>query len=89
MDDFKEFLDRSSIGGLNFISSTKNFVRLFWILIVIASFTFSFIEVYNMFQDWKQHPIKTTTGMFTMRKTFKNNFKLDSSVTIRIKGKDQ
>ena len=71
MDDFKEFLDSSTIGGLNFISSTKNFVRIFWILVVIASFTFSFIEIYNMFQDWQQNPIKTTTEMFPMRKNFK------------------
>ena len=61
MDVFKEFLESSTIGGLNFISSTKNFVRLFWICVVAASFAISFYEIHALFQDWNKNPIKSTT----------------------------
>ena len=59
MDEFKEFLEVSTIGGLNFIFSTKKFIRFFWISVVSASFAYSFFEIYNMFHDWQQNPIKT------------------------------
>ena len=61
MDDFKTFLESSSIGGLNFISSTRKFVRVFWILVVLTSFTISFIEIYNLFYNWKLNPVTTTS----------------------------
>ena len=61
MDVFKEFLESSTIGGLNFISTTKNFVRLFWICVVTATFAISFYEIYALFQDWNKNPIKSTT----------------------------
>ena len=61
MDVVKEFLESSSIGGLNFISSTKNLARLFWICVVTAAFTISFMEIHTLFQDWKKNPIKSTT----------------------------
>ena len=71
MEDFKEFLERSTIGGLHFISRTKKFVRLFWILVVIISFTISFVEIYNLFQNWKINPIKTTTETVSLREDLK------------------
>ena len=61
MDEFKEFLETSTIGGLIYISTTKQIARLFWILVVLTTFTTSFVEIWNLFQDWEKNPIKTTT----------------------------
>ena len=61
MDDFKAFLESSSIGGINFISTTRKFARIFWILVVLMSFTVSFIEVSNLFYNWQTNPVTTTT----------------------------
>ena len=61
MDDFKIFLETSSIGGLNFIATTRRFVRVFWILVVFLSFLLSFIEINNLFYNWSQNPITTTS----------------------------
>ena len=61
MDDFKIFLEASSIGGLNFIATTRKFGRIFWILVVFISFTLSFIEIRNLFYNWSKNPITTTS----------------------------
>ena len=61
MDDFKAFLETSTIGGLNYISTTRTYVRYFWILVVVTSFTISFIEIWNLFHDWSLNPIRTTS----------------------------
>ena len=74
MEDFKEFLDRSTIGGLNFISSTKNFAKIFWIIVVLTSFIVSFIEIHNLFQNWELNPIITTIETFPIREEIKNKF---------------
>ena len=61
MDEFKTFLETSTIGGLNYISTTRTYARYFWILVVVTSFTISFIEIWNLFQDWSLNPIRTTS----------------------------
>ena len=61
MDEFKEFLGTSTIGGLSYISTTKRVSKLFWILVVFLSFATSFVEIWNLFQDWEKNPIKTTS----------------------------
>ena len=61
MDEFKEFFETSTIGGLTYIVNTRLTAKLFWIVIVLSSFTASFIEIWNLFQDWEKNPIKTTT----------------------------
>ena len=61
MDDFKTFLETSSIGGLNFISRTRRFGRVFWILVVLMSLIISFIEISNLFYNWHKNPIITTS----------------------------
>ena len=68
MDEFKEFLETSTIGGLNYISTTKRIARLFWITVVVRSFTISFVEIWNLFQDWEKNPIKTTTETWPISK---------------------
>ena len=61
MDQFKEFLESSTIGGLSYISTTRRTSKIFWIIVVLTTFTISFVEIWNLFQDWEKNPIKTTT----------------------------
>ena len=61
MDEFKEFLGTSTIAGLSYISTSKRTAKLFWILVVFSTFTASFVEIWNLFQDWEKNPIKTTS----------------------------
>ena len=60
MEHVKEFLDNSTIHGLSFISSTRRFSRLFWILIVIGGFSGAGYIIYTSFYNWGQSPITTT-----------------------------
>lgn len=60
MEIFKEFLESTTIHGLSYIASTKRFLRLFWILIVITGFSTAGFLIYESFQSWKESPITTT-----------------------------
>ena len=60
MDHVKEFLDNSTIHGLSFISSTRRWSRLFWILVVIGGFSGAGYMIYTSFHNWGQSPISTT-----------------------------
>ena len=57
---FKQFLESSTIHGLGYISSTKRYARLFWILVVISGFTFAGYLIYQSFQSWYDSPVRTT-----------------------------
>ena len=59
-DGTKEFLDSSTIHGLALVSSTRRWRRLFWILVVIAGFSFAGFMIYNLFYSWGKSPITTT-----------------------------
>ena len=54
------FLDSSSIHGLNYISTTRKSVKLFWILVVFTGFTGAAILVHQSFQSWEESPVSTT-----------------------------
>ena len=61
MGHFKDFLDSSSINGLNQISASRHkCVRLFWIIVVISGFTGAAILIHFSFKSWEESPIKTT-----------------------------
>ena len=60
METLRIFLESSTIHGLSYIATTKRFVRLLWILIVIAGFTGAGVIIYNAFQDWADSPVTTT-----------------------------
>ena len=60
MDMFRDFLESSSIHGLNYISTTGKFSRLFWTLIVVTSFIGASTLIFQSFKDWNDSPIKTT-----------------------------
>ena len=60
MEHLKTFLESSTIHGLQYISTGKKYIRIFWILVVIAGFFGSGVLIYNSFQSWEQSPVKTT-----------------------------
>ena len=61
MENIRHFLESSTIHGLNYISRTTKYVRLFWILVVIAGFTGAAFLIQTSFQNWSDSPITTTT----------------------------
>ena len=60
MDGFKAFLETTSIHGLGYISTTRKWSRLFWILVVIAGFTGAVFLIYESFHSWTKNPVITT-----------------------------
>ena len=59
MKSFKEFLDSSTIHGLQYISTTRNIVRLFWIFVVLTCLTTSFWLINQSFKSWAETPVIT------------------------------
>ena len=66
MDGERTFLESSTIHGLNFISTTRRYVRVFWILVVLAGFTTAAYLINTSFQAWADSPIKTTVETLPM-----------------------
>ena len=64
MTEFESFLESSSISGLNHISTTRRYGRLFWVFIVLTGFTVSGFLIYESFQAWEESPVKTTIETF-------------------------
>ena len=60
MEGMKEFLESSTIHGLVYISTTRRFVRLLWLWIVIAGFLGAGILISRSFAGWAESPISTT-----------------------------
>ena len=58
--DIKEFLESSTIHGLNYIATTRKVVKLFWILIVITGFSGAGIIIHQSFEAWNDSPVMTT-----------------------------
>ena len=54
------FLEASTIHGLNYISTTKKYARLFWIIVVVAGFGTAGYMIKTSFVDWAANPIRTT-----------------------------
>ena len=59
MDNFKIFLDSSTIHGLSYISNTKRYPRFFWMLTVASGFSFAFYLIFESFSSWTDTPVKT------------------------------
>ena len=64
MHDFKQFLASSTIHGLQYIEHSRNFVRVFWILVVFAGFFGAGMLIRESFSNWDQRPIITLTETF-------------------------
>ena len=60
MEGLREFLQSSTIHGLAYIGSDRTQVRIFWLGVVIAGFTGSFILINQSFSSWAESPITTT-----------------------------
>ena len=60
MESIRTFLESSTIHGLTYISTTRNYVRLFWVLVVVSGFTGAGVIIYQSFQSWEESPVKTT-----------------------------
>ena len=60
MERIKTFLESSTIHGLNYISTTRKYARLFWMLVVLTGFTSAGYLIFVSFQSWAVSPIKTT-----------------------------
>ena len=67
MESFKQFLETASINGLNHISSTRKWTRLFWITLVTLGFVASTYLIWESFQTWTENPIRTTTRTVPMQ----------------------
>ena len=60
MEGVRTFLESSTIHGLTYISTTRKYARLFWILVVIAGFVGASLLIKESFDSWSESPIKTT-----------------------------
>ena len=73
MEHIKTFLESSTIHGLYYISSTRRWSRLFWILTVIGGFSGAGYLINLSFDNWDQSPITTTIETLPISKiTFPN-----------------
>ena len=52
-------MESSTIHGLQYISTTKNIVRLLWIFVVLTCLTTSFLLINQSFKSWAESPIIT------------------------------
>ena len=60
MEGLKNYLESSTVHGLAYIGQTRNFAKVFWILIVITGFTVAGILIHQSFDNWQESPVKTT-----------------------------
>ena len=60
MEEVTTFLESSTIHGLTYISTTRKYVRLFWLLVVVTGFSGAGYLIRESFVSWSESPIKTT-----------------------------
>ena len=60
MEEIRTFLESSTIHGLTYISTTKKYTRLFWILIISTGFLVAFLLIKESFDSWSERPFSTT-----------------------------
>ena len=56
----KTFLASSTIHGLSYISSSRRYSRLFWIMVVITGFGVATFLISKSFRGWKESPVSTS-----------------------------
>ena len=64
MEGVRLFLESSTIHGLSYISISRKYVRLFWILVVITGFVGACLLIKESFDSWSASPVKTTVETF-------------------------
>ena len=73
MKEIRSFFELSTIHGLYYISTSRKWARLFWVLVVIAGFTSAGYLIQSSFYNWQQSPISTTIETLPISKiTFPN-----------------
>ena len=56
-----EFLENSTIHGLNYIATAKSSTaRLFWLIVVFCGFFFAAVMIRTSFTGWRSSPVSTT-----------------------------
>ena len=60
MEGVRIFLESSTIHGLTYISTTRKYIRLFWILVVIGGFLGASLLIKESFDSWSESPVKIT-----------------------------
>ena len=60
MEGVRTFLESSTIHGLTYISTTRKYARILWILIVLAGFIGASLLIKESFVSWSESPIQTT-----------------------------
>ena len=60
MEGINTFLETSTIHGLTYISTTRKYARLFWIIVVVTGFVGASLLIKESFDSWSESPIKTT-----------------------------
>ena len=58
MEEIRTFLEASTIHGVSYISTTRKFARLFWILVVLTGFSGAGLLIKEAFDNWTENPIK-------------------------------
>ena len=69
MENVKNFLESSTIHGLAYVATGRNYVRILWISIVLAGFTGAGVLNYQSFQDWNESPVKTSIETLPITET--------------------
>ena len=60
MEGVSTFFASSTIHGLSYIASSRKYVKLFWILVVVTGVTGALFLIKESFDYWSESPIKTT-----------------------------
>ena len=60
MEGVSIFLETSTIHGLTYISTTRKYARVFWILVVMTGFVGACLLIKESFDSWSESPVKTT-----------------------------
>ena len=60
MEGVRTFLESSTIHGLTYISTTRKYARILWIIIVLAGFIGASLIIKESLVSWSESPIKTT-----------------------------
>ena len=60
MEEARHFLETSTIHGLQYISSSKRFARVFWTFVVLSGFIAATGIISESFSNWNNQPIITT-----------------------------
>ena len=68
MEEARNFIEVSTIHGLQHISSSKRFARVFWTFVVVSGFIAASVLISFSFSNWEEQPIITTIETLPLAK---------------------